>query len=1108
MTTQQPVFESVRGAGRVVCWWLFAVVVALGAARARAGGAPVDWLLSRTEYRAGIRGDELDLGVRLTLWVFNTSRVESIPLLPASIAWEDVAVNGRRGVLRKAREWLCLDFADGERRGPVRVTVAARTVLRALPKAGVRRASVAARPSSLTVLKVHSTGAWEVRASRAPLYIVGDDRKGTRGELALARGAGEGDTALAMSWLRPRPMAVRRGWCTYRSAVSWHLDDGLQEVRARFDIRVVGGERQRLDIRLPAMADRVKVTGPDVRRWDRNGDAATVHLKGKIRGATRVFVECAVPWRAGKGKARLARFGIEDRQPEAGVLVITSGVNAVVLEEKVRGLEAIGLWDIPENARSLTASAPVSAYAFTGGRWEIGIDVVSLAEMSVRETLIDEAKTAVLLRPDGSTMHKVNLRVRNRTRQFLRVRLPGRACRIVRVRVSERPVRVSRAPGGAVLIPLTRSVETLGGAVSFPIEILFLDRIAPLARRGRLDLALMRADVPAARSECTLFVPRGFKAKKWEGAFRVAEELDSVVGRMGYGYGHVARETVMAEEYYRAALRAYGRGEYTRAEEAAKKAVQSDARFEQAADANKLLSNIDILKGTKAARARSEKLFAGQLLRQEAARQSETHARQRQLVRKGWRYVQEGRESAATAAFKAAEQVGQVQTATEQGRRRERAVLRESRQWLERHEAAARKNAELRRQAEDLRRSLRRPRGEALRAAVEVIRRRGTEPAEESGLDEADASNVAASGRIAVQQVAGKGERRTGAVMSLEARNAILERQLAELKKEPARGLRDSLRGDTLEKDAGRETMQSVLRAVRKMADEKRYAEAGEALEKAKSLGGEGKTSEAVEALAREVRERRTKEGGNAFNVRDLAATEGEGRALAEFLGRNYDAPTGRGPAPAGVVYRDGQILTSAGADADKVIARALDNLRKNLRQKVAVNTRELGVDERTVAEMGASWHEMAGGRWAVVDEGQLNTLLTLEQRSQGPAMAFARSQREIVPGTAARLSNDALVTLHLAEDAYNTMRVNEATVKLPHAGILLVSSRGRIVAARAGATQYWMDQPKAPAIEEVPMEIAMPVVGMPVRFEKVLVQPEDALRIECRYTYKEVDDG
>ena len=1336
--------------------------------------APVDWLISRVEYAARIEGISLHLRVRMHVHVLNPEKFKPIPLLPAGVAWQDVEVNGKKATLRQRKDWLILDNPGNlsQDAAAQTITVSARADLRGVGRYENYTLNLPAAPVAQTLLKVDSDEPWQVTSPRAALGIVGNKKDGTHGTLGLASRsqqtrvkrrksrAQEVTSRLEIRWRRPQPPVSRTGRLLYDNWLAWHLDENLQEVRARLAVRIVGGERDALALRFPPAADGIKVTGPDVREVRISAQSATVHLKGRTTGATNLSVQFAIPWASQKGKTSLHGFGIPDGRLRGGALVVTCGTGGVVLEDETNGLNQLALWEVPEKATSLTTSPSVLAYSLKGHDWRIAVDVVSLAELPMRETLIDEADYTVLVRPDGSMMTKILFTVRNRNRQFLRLRVPDTVRRTVLARVSGKPVAVSRTSDNCLLIPLDKSVQTVGGALSFPVELVFLGRVQTLREDGRFRLALPSADIPTAQAKCLLYVPKGFEPEEWEGAFRLSEKLTAAVEQLEYGRGHIEsekavqvkiaereRNRLLAYNYLRAAVEQYERQDLAAAEESAQKLITDLPDAPQAAEAKKLLHNIRLIKDQRTSRGRTERAAAQRLQQTQQVRSQAVLARQQELLQKGWEAARQGKERIAAAHFTAAGVTGNIINVwTEADKRRQDAALAESRKWLAQHEAAQKLNVELQAKKKRLldeqrkkryakrltvreklpeaalgeekakrdRKSVYQKRGDeffpyawnadtdayvtdpmffdghrppsakAQRVAAalfskasaefargkyksalaigekllehdpknqaardlcrktrEAIRHRtrkslygaaekpredeklkrqkllssralvkdvfegikarpGTElpSAETSTLakelegvvgelrreaqrirDRGDvvsggiptaaepSPNIKAPGRLAVQRVAGKGGR-PAPQQSLSAWNVLLKEEIRKVEEggetyfdvesvESSVSAYSPGAGSGVLYMDGATGLGFLQQATKDLIAQKRYVEAKEVLDRAKGIIAKGRKKRPpmraehnrkhwetvkkdgklihqdldfifqlrkwtpLDSYYRDVEKKLRAEGVNAFNVKDIAATDAEGRALARFLNKNVDTYVSGSvqddiilprtpPKDTGqdfALYMDGQILVRDRA-ADKAVAHALSNLRKNYKQKVTVNSRDIALSDDAVAALGIQWNGMRGGNWAVIDEGRLNSLLMLEQRRRRTGRSIAKGQKEIIPGTAILVSNGASLQLNMAGDDRNTFDVNGANVDLAHNRILVVSANGRTVVVRAGATRFWTDAPEAPEIKEVPMEIDVPVVGVPVRFEKVIVGPEDDLLIECGYKYKEVDDG
>ncbi|HUU10876.1 MAG TPA: hypothetical protein VM431_10105 [Phycisphaerae bacterium] len=450
-------------------------------------------------------------------------------VLPADLAWRDVTLNGQPAVLRRADDgWF---YADVPGPGPYRLVAKAQVE----PKVDgdVRRIEFGTAPAGWTTCSVDAPEAWDVRFSRSPVGIVGA-AGGTQGTVGLAVGG-----RLEVTWQRPQAEVHRAAQMAMESHVGWTLADAVHQVRAVIDVRLWGGEAEELTVSLPPGAERVTIAGSDVRDVQVQGDSARVFLRGAIRQRTRLTVSFEMR-RPATGRMTLPAFGVVGAKHRGGTLAIGGGAGGVLLEMASPGLTATALYDLPDGTRALLTAAPVYGYAITGA-WEARVDLVSMSEFPVRETLVDSALYTVLYRPDGLVMTKVIYEVRNRAQQYMQVTLPPGA-QLVVARVSEEQRNLARGPDGSVYVPLEKSVLTTAGLVSFPVELVYVLRGQALARQGTFRLALPRTDLPVAYARCALMLPDGMQARQWQGVLRQADTWSSETAELEfqYGTGHVA----------------------------------------------------------------------------------------------------------------------------------------------------------------------------------------------------------------------------------------------------------------------------------------------------------------------------------------------------------------------------------------------------------------------------------------------------------------------------------------------------------------------------------------------------------------------------------------
>ncbi len=490
---------------------------------------PVVAWIERAAYGLRIGEKEVELTAAFNVVRLPGKGGTSVRLLPADLAWRDATVDGRKTELRRAEDgWFHFDAPE-----PGRYRVVATTTVKPKTAGDVRRIEFGTPPAGWTSGAVDSDAAWDVRFSRAPLSVKGTDA-GTHGTVGLAAG-----DRLEVRWQPPRPPVHRAAQIATEAHVGWTLADGVHQVRAILNLRLWGGETSELTVNLPPGADRVRISGPDVREVRTAGVSARVFLRGAISQRSRLAIEFESP-RPTTGRMALPAFGVQGSSHRGGTLAVAGGAGAVLLEMASPGLAAMALHDLPARTRGLLAAPPVYAYRLTGA-WEARVDLVSMSEFPVRETLIDSALYTVLYRPDGRVMVKVIYEVRNRAQQYMAVALPPGA-ELVVARVSEVQKNLARGPGRTVYVPLEKSVLTTAGLVSFPVELVYVMRAEGLAREGTFRLPLPRADLPVAYARCALMLPDGMKAGEWHGVLRRADAWSSETAELEfeYGRGHLA----------------------------------------------------------------------------------------------------------------------------------------------------------------------------------------------------------------------------------------------------------------------------------------------------------------------------------------------------------------------------------------------------------------------------------------------------------------------------------------------------------------------------------------------------------------------------------------
>ncbi len=494
---------------------------------------------SGTYYLAVGAEGQTTLKAEVRLRVFDPMRTRNLPVLSAKAAWEDLTVNDKPVKLATVGDWL--RFTSSPADGPLGAGLYTITAKLRLETTGSAGGMVILNvPETIkTFVVFDSPAVWEVQTGQEQFpHLIGTGGKGTHGRLALTPGK-----KLQVEYRPPMPLRDRPPQYSLQGDVAWNLDAGAQQITASLTATVASGASDQIVLLLPDEADRVEITGPEVRRVEVGSGRAVVHLRGKILGQTVLKVSCELP--AGKGsKRRLDRFGAADGRWTGGTLVITNSAGgSEVIPETMMGLREMSPAEIPPSASAILPAPAVMAYEITSRAFSAEVEVLQLGEFALRQSIADLAHYEVFLARDGSVICRARYEIRNSNKQFLNLKLPaGAQVLLARVNEKSRPISPATGEKNTWLLPLERSRASVMGLVSFPVEVVFLCRTAPMGEGGVAEIPLPAIDLPIAYGWCETYVPAGMEVKQWSGAMRkvVRFSSETATASLDYGWGELA----------------------------------------------------------------------------------------------------------------------------------------------------------------------------------------------------------------------------------------------------------------------------------------------------------------------------------------------------------------------------------------------------------------------------------------------------------------------------------------------------------------------------------------------------------------------------------------
>lgn len=479
-------------------------------------------------------------------------------------------------------------------------------------------------------------------------------------DLALVDGlpVGEGrwvprapDPALDLLSFAPAPPAERDRGLVVHGSVGYGITalDGELRRAARLRWRIGSGSLREVSFTVPGAGPDLTVEGPQVGEVARVGDRVTVTLAGEERSIVDLVVRTSSALETRElTTVDLGLPALEGVFRSEATVVLARDVELDVVP-RLQGLQARSALRLPPIVDGLVEGTPSAAFAGASGAGSI--DVLRYAPAEGPATLCDVATYTVALTEDGRSLVRAHFSVRNDRGHLLRIQPPAGHAPIAAL-VANRPVPVSR-DGDAWLVPLDKSVESVAGLLSFPVEVAFLG-VAPAAEGARLrrDLPLPAIDVPTAVVRATVHLPPGFADRTVAGR---GDRVDAFSVGEGITYGFAVGDVraAEAESLWQSALTSFTDNEF----DAAQRALDAIRALGGESDNTVALQgNLDVLSG-KQDDASGESSIDRRIKEQARARAIDDERAQRRLLEEAERATVEGRYDEAEAAYQSASAV-------------------------------------------------------------------------------------------------------------------------------------------------------------------------------------------------------------------------------------------------------------------------------------------------------------------------------------------------------------------------------------------------------------------------------------------------------------------
>lgn len=467
-----------------------------------------------------------------------------------------------------------------------------------------------------------------------------------------------GSSELGLSLREPRtseeverpPLAVAR--------VATGLTIGDAEVtgRAHVEWQIRQGSLSTVTFGVEGVGTDLAVTGESVSSWRREGDLVIVELDG----AQTRRVSLAATWSAAVPPGEEVRIGVPRIAPggafrtESVLELARDGEIEVVPE--LQGAEPMAISALPPWAEGLVAGTPTVAFRLPGPP-SGSLDLLRFLPAEQPAAVVDVANYTVATSDEGRVLARAHFTVRNERASHLRV-VPPPGLQLLGVQVQGEPVVPGQDEGLGWLVPLPRSLETVEGLLSFPIEVIAIGEVGAWDAREERTIGLFAVDAPVAVSRLTLYLPPGYEGRMEAGEDRVVADF-SEGETITYGYAVGDAAVAVVDAKFQEAVEAWMQNDF---EEAQVKLDELKDMGVETENVAKLQSNLDVVSG----KDDGDEVMARRVKDQARARAAEDEYRQQEVLREAEEAYRAGDYERAEASYEEALVLGDKLSKLEQ----------------------------------------------------------------------------------------------------------------------------------------------------------------------------------------------------------------------------------------------------------------------------------------------------------------------------------------------------------------------------------------------------------------------------------------------------------
>jgi hypothetical protein len=190
-------------------------------------------------------------------------------------------------------------------------------------------------------------------------------------------------------------------------------------------------------------------------------------------------------------------------------------------------LDRIDIKDLPYELVGMSKRPLLFGYRYLRHPYNLVMSIIRHEELPTMSTVIDLASVITVVLEDGKTLTRLNYKIRNTWKQFLKLELPP-GSEVWTVYVASKRENASRNADGKIMIPLARSQSKGEVLQSFTVDVIYFSKGDPLGSWGSNPVWFPTADIMISKMLWSVYLPQDYSYLHFKGNV----EKEEIAGTM------------------------------------------------------------------------------------------------------------------------------------------------------------------------------------------------------------------------------------------------------------------------------------------------------------------------------------------------------------------------------------------------------------------------------------------------------------------------------------------------------------------------------------------------------------------------------------------------